>query len=80
MAKVTRSVELHLALIWAHSTETFLQVVLEFVTEFEFEVQILIEPRYPRTCPNGRPHVTDYRKANLFFQLKGYHAEISNRG
>ena len=49
MAKVTRSVELHLALIWVHSTETFLQVVVEFVIEFDFEVRIFIEPRYPPT-------------------------------
>ena len=49
MAKVTQSVELHLALIWVHSTETFLQDVVEFIIEFEFKVRIVIEPRYSRT-------------------------------
>ena len=46
MAKVTQNVELHLALIWVHSTETFLQVVVQFVIEFDFEVRLFIEPRY----------------------------------
>ena len=36
MVKLTRSVKLPLTLSWVHSTETSLQVVVEFVLKFEF--------------------------------------------